>query len=67
MKDQHDKDAKIVKLVETMADVCSLHAERLAEKVKDFAEDSAKIAQQMVDCAIFIHDYCGHRFPGMWR
>ncbi|KAJ7714009.1 hypothetical protein B0H16DRAFT_1478281 [Mycena metata] len=63
VKDQRDKDAKIVKLVETMADVCSLHAERLAEKIKDFAPNSVKIAQQMVDCAIFIRDYCGHKFP----
>ncbi|KAJ6572735.1 hypothetical protein DFH09DRAFT_1362305 [Mycena vulgaris] len=63
VKDQRDKDAKLVKLVETMADVCSLHAQRLAEKIQDFAQDSVKIAQQMVECAFFIRDYCGHKFP----
>ncbi|KAF7339132.1 WD40 repeat-like protein [Mycena venus] len=64
VKAQGERDAKITKLVQAMANTSSHQIDLLARKSQNFEAIAIKIAKKTVECASFIREYCDHKFSG---
>ncbi|KAJ7455882.1 WD40 repeat-like protein [Mycena latifolia] len=64
VKKQQETDAKMLKLVQTMAEVYSFveDTEFLVQKIKSLENTVLEITKQTVECAIFIREHTGHGF-----
>ncbi|KAJ7101983.1 quinon protein alcohol dehydrogenase-like superfamily [Mycena epipterygia] len=65
-KRQQEVDEKVVKLVETMAEVYSFvdDVQFLSDKIKRLEQNILDIAKETVECAMFIHEYTAREFSG---
>jgi hypothetical protein len=64
---QLERDAQIKDLVDAMEDVYSfVDAVDIREKVKILEDTIITILQQTVECAVFIREYCGRGFGGIF-
>jgi hypothetical protein len=58
-------DAKVVKLVLAMRDVCSFAKDvKFIAEIKSLETTVAAITIQTWECAIFVREYTGHGFTG---
>jgi hypothetical protein len=66
MKDQKERDSKLVGLVQTMEDVYTFvePSDSFQNKVQILSDTISRIFKQTVECAIFIREYTGHGFAG---
>src|ERR1700761_4797876 len=67
-KKQEETDEKVVKLVQTMADVYSFaeDVESLSGKIIRFEKIISALVKQTEECALFIREYTGHGFCGRY-
>ncbi|KAJ7108125.1 hypothetical protein C8R44DRAFT_884894 [Mycena epipterygia] len=65
-KKQQEMDEKVIKLVETMAEVYSFvdDVQFVSDKLKRLEQTVLDIAKETVECAMFIHEYTAHAFSG---
>ncbi|KAF8173358.1 hypothetical protein K438DRAFT_2051378, partial [Mycena galopus ATCC 62051] len=66
VKEQHETDSKVVKLILAMVEVYSFakDVKYLTEKIKSLETTVTAIGLQTLECAIFIREYTGHGFTG---
>ncbi|KAJ7480975.1 hypothetical protein FB451DRAFT_1171549 [Mycena latifolia] len=64
VKKQHERDKKLIKLVETMAEVYSFvtDVDFLPERIQSLEDKALAIVKQTVECALFIQEYTANGF-----
>jgi hypothetical protein len=68
VRKQQKADDKVVQLVRTMVEVYSFvdDIESLPQRIERLESIVVEITRQTVECAIFICEYTGHGFSGMY-